>query len=308
VLTNCRDLEIRNLSLVQAPIWTLHLIGCQRVLIDGIHIRNQLDVPNCDGIDPDHCRDVEIRNCHIICGDDAIVIKTTRQAVDYGPCENISVKDCILETQDAGLKIGTETTRDIRHLTFERCQIKTSSRGIGIQLRDAGNVSDVTFRDIQFTSRYHSDPWWGRGEAISLTAMPRTAGAAVGTLSDIRFENVTGRAENSVRIEGSAQSRIKNVILDRVAVTLDRWTKYPGPVFDNRPTTAQTSLETHNTPAFCIRRADRVTLKNCRAAWGQNVPDYFSHALEARDVIALAHPDFQGTAAHPARDAAMVIS
>ncbi len=307
VFTNCSNLEFHGIHLVQAPSWTLHLIGCRHTLIDGITIRNQLNVPNCDGIDPDHCSDVEIRNCDIVCGDDAIVIKTTRQTRDFGPCERITVKDCIIETQDAGLKIGTETTRDIRDLTFERCVIKSSCRGLGIQLRDAGNISNVVFRDIQFTSRYHSDPWWGRGEALSLTAIPRSPAAAVGTLSNIRFENITGRAENSARIEGSAASRIRDVTLDNVALTLDRWTKYKGGLFDNRPTTAQTALEPHATPGFCVRHADNVALRKCRVSWGQNPPDYFSHALEAQDVTGLTHPDFTGTAAHPQRDPAIVV-
>jgi polygalacturonase len=68
-----------DVTLNQAPSWTLHLVGCEGVLVDNVKIRNQLDVPNCDGIDPDHCRDVEIRNCHIVCGDDAVVVKATRQ-------------------------------------------------------------------------------------------------------------------------------------------------------------------------------------------------------------------------------------
>lgn len=65
VLEDCADLVIRDLTFARAPHWTVHLVGCRRVLIDGLTIANQLDVPNCDGIDPDHCQDVEIRNCHI---------------------------------------------------------------------------------------------------------------------------------------------------------------------------------------------------------------------------------------------------
>jgi hypothetical protein len=62
---------------------------------------------------------VEIRNCDITCGDDAIVVKTTRQTNDYGPSANIVVRDCVLKTQDSGLKIGTETTSDIRDYAIQ---------------------------------------------------------------------------------------------------------------------------------------------------------------------------------------------
>jgi len=307
VLTACKDLEIRDITFSEAPEWGLHMIGCEGVLVDNLKVRNLLDVPNCDGIDPDHCRDVEIRNCNIICGDDAIVVKTTRQTTDYGPSANIRVKDCVIETQDSGVKIGTETTQDIHDIHFERCQIRSGSRGICIQLRDEGNVYDIDFRDITFVSRYHSDPWWGRGEAISLTAIPRTPETKVGVIRDVRIRDVRGRAENSVRVCGTAESRISNVSLENVAVTLDRWTSYPGGLFDNRPTTKYAGIEPHGNPGFSIRYADNVILKKCRVAWGDKRPDYFTNALEAQNVTKLGITQFYGEAAHPDRDEAILI-
>jgi hypothetical protein len=306
-LTACRDLRVTDITLRQAPSWSLHLIGCQAVLVDGIKIRNQLDVPNCDGIDPDHCRDVEIRNCDIVCGDDAIVIKTTRQTADFGPSYNINVHDCVMETQDSGLKIGTETAQDIHNISFRRCRIKNCCRGICIQLRDEGNVYGIDFQDIQFTSRYFSAPWWGRGEAISLTAIPRLEGGTVGAIHDVRISNVRCKSENSIRVCGSDTSRVRDVRLEKIAITLDRWTKYPGAQFDNRPTTAMKDIETHNTPGFFIRQADRVSLSDCQVAWGENCPDSFTYALEADRVTGLELSGFAGKAAHPERDAAIVM-
>ncbi len=307
-LVGCRDLEIRDFTIYQAPSWSLHMVGCERVLVDRLQIRNHLDLPNCDGIDPDHCRDVEIRNCHIVCGDDAIVIKATRQEKDYGPSSNIVVKDCVLETQDSGVKIGTETTQDIHNIRFERIQVKNCCRGICIQLRDEGNVYGIEFKDMEFTSRYFSDPWWGRGEAISLTAIPRTPQTKLGRLSDIRLSNITCRAENSVRINGTRESRIQNVSLDNVSVTLDRWTKYRGGVYDNRPTQMYPEIEEHHTPGFCIRQADHVRLNQCKVGWGHKPPQYFTHALQATDVTDLHLHQFTGEAAHPQREKAISIT
>ena len=185
VLTGCKDLEVRDITFAEAPNWGLHLLGCDGVLVDNVTVKNLLDVPNCDGIDPDHSRNVEIKNCNIACGDDGVVIKCSRQPIDYGEAANIHVHDCVIETQDAGLKIGTETTSDIHDIRFERCQIKTSSRGLCIQLRDEGNIHNIVFRDITFTSRFYGDPWWGRGEAISFTAIPRTPTVKPGTLHNV---------------------------------------------------------------------------------------------------------------------------
>lgn len=307
VLTGCRGLEVHDITFGNAPFWGLHMLGCEHVLVDGVKVRNQLDVPNCDGIDPDHCRDVEIRNCDIVCGDDAIVVKATRQAEKFGPSANIHVHDCVMETKDSGLKIGTETTDDVHDIRFERCEVKSGCRAMTIQLRDEGNVYGIEFSDIRFTTRYQAAPWWGRGEAISFTAIPRANGGQVGKIRDVRVRNATGRAENSVRIEGVAESRVENVALENVAITFDRWTQYPGGVFDNRPTSAYPALEKHATPGIHIRYADRVTVQKCKVTWGGNVPDYFSHAIEADHTSGLAISGFTGEAAHPARDAAIFV-
>ena len=97
ILTGCTNLEVRDITFGDAPFWGLHMLGCKNVLVDHVTVRNRLDVPNCDGIDPDHCQDVEIRNCDITCGDDAIVVKTTRQTNDYGPCERVTVRELMRE-------------------------------------------------------------------------------------------------------------------------------------------------------------------------------------------------------------------
>jgi len=305
VLTGCTNLEIRDLTFGDAPFWGLHLLGCKKVLVDHVTVRNRLDVPNCDGIDPDHCQDVEIRRCDITCGDDAIVIKATRQTNDFGPSANITIRDCVLRTQDSGLKIGTETTGDIHDILFERCRIVTGSRGLTIQLRDEGSVSNVVFRDIRFTACYYSDPWWGRGEAISFTAIPRTNTTRLGAIRNVLVQNVTGRAENSVRVYGAGAGHLQGVRFENVAIALDRWTRYPGGVFDNRPTKVFDPIVRHGTPGFSLVNADNVTLKDCSVRWGGNRPDYFTHALEATGVTDLRLTGFRGQAAHPERDAAV---
>ena len=299
VLTGCTNLIVRDLTFGDAPFWGLHLLGCENVLIENVTVKNRLDVPNDDGIDPDHCRNVEIRDCHVTCGDDAIVIKSTRQTNDFGDCANIRVHDCVLRTQDAGLKIGTETVGNIHNILFERCKILSSSRGLCIQLRDEGSVSNVIFRDIKFTARHFSNPWWGHGEAISFTAIPRNAQTWLGTLQDVLVENVSGQAENSVRVNGSAASRIENVRFKNVAVKFVRPTKYPGGVFDNRPTKVLPPIEPHATAGFSLRFADYITLDDCSVMWGKDLPDYFGSALEAEDTHNLRLNAFQGTAAHP---------
>lgn len=296
VLTGCTNLVVRDITFGDAPFWGLHMLGCVNVLVDNVTVDNRLDVPNDDGIDPDHCRNVEIKNCHLVCGDDAIVIKSTRQTNDFGASANIHVHDCVINTQDAGLKIGTETAGDIHDILFERCKIISSSRGLCIQLRDEGSISNVVFRDIQFVSRYHSDPWWGRGEAISFTVHPRTATTQLGKLQNVLVENVSGKAENSIRVNAAAAGHIKNIRLKNVAVKFVRWTKYPGDVYDNRPTKVLAPIEAHAADGFNLRFVDGVSLENCSV----NCADGFGKVIAAENVSGLKIFNFIGdSSAHP---------
>jgi hypothetical protein len=289
VLTACSNLVVRDITFGDAPFWGLHMLGCQNVVVDNVTVKNRLDVPNDDGIDPDHCRKVEIKNCHLTCGDDAIVLKSTRQTndFDFGDCADIHVHDCVIRTQDAGLKIGTETVGNIHDILFERCRIDSSSRGLCIQLRDEGEISNVRFTDITFVSRYHSAPWWGRGEAISFTAIPRTPATKLGKLHDITVQNVSGRAENSIRVDGIGASRIANVTFTNVAVKFARWTKYPGDVYDNRPTKVLAPLEPHLLDGFNFRYADNILLQNCTLRWQRDGLHGFNDGIHTEDVLGL---------------------
>jgi Glycosyl hydrolases family 28 len=307
-LIRATDLEVTGISFGHSPNWGLHMLGCERVLVDGIRIRNFLDVPNCDGMDPDRCRDVEIRNCDIVCADDGIVVKASEQTEDYGPTRNIVVRDCVVTTRDSGLKIGTETFGDISKILFERCRVLSGGRGPTITHRQPGNIEDVEFRDIEVTAEHHAARWWGWGEAISITAWPRVAGGKVGSLRNIRLRNIHGRAENSVRINGQKDQPIEDVLLDHVDVTIDRWTKYPGGRFDNRPTMAGVEgLEVHGTPVFSLRNAKSVTVKDCTSRWGDNRQEYFTNALQAENVQGLKIEHFTGEAAFPATQKAIEV-
>ncbi|MBB5059325.1 hypothetical protein HDF16_004048 [Granulicella aggregans] len=313
-LIGCKGLEISGISFGHSPEWGLHTLGCEHVLVDGVRVRNYLDVPNCDGMDPDRCRDMEIKNCDLVCADDGIVIKTSQQTgdEDYGVSHNITVSDCSVVCRDSGLKIGTETFGDISKILFERCRIVSGGRGPTITHRQPGNIENVEFRDIDFLAQHHAARWWGWGEAASVTVWPRIKDGKTGSLSNVRFKNVRGVAENSFRIDANPEQPVKNVLLEDCSVEIDRWTQYPGGMFDNRPTRADDpmhepgGLEKHDTPAFFLRNVQGAVLRNCSASWGVHHADYFSYALEAEHVTGLKLENFKGKSARPGLPATLI--
>lgn len=310
---DCTNVTFRETTFRDSANWCMNLCGCENVLITGIRILNDTALPNCDGIDPDHCRNVMISDCYIEAGDDCIVIKNRREHPDGGPCENITVTNCVLMSTSTAIKIGTESEDDFRNITFSNCVIRSSNRGLSIQLRDFGNVENILFSDCIVETRYFNPTWWGRAEPIYVTAIHRADGTKLGRVKNVRFRNILCRSENGVFIAGSEDSPIEGLVLDGVRVEIDKWSKWPGGVQDRRPCMQDDSnfsidwrkdqgLVEHATPGVYMEHTDGALLRNIEIAWGENTQDYWSHAIEAHNAPGLRLENFTGSAARPDLD------
>jgi len=60
----CKNVVIQDqdITLKGSESWTLHLLGCDEVLVSGIKIRNPMHGPNTDGIDLQACTNIKISN------------------------------------------------------------------------------------------------------------------------------------------------------------------------------------------------------------------------------------------------------
>jgi polygalacturonase len=168
-----KNIRIHDLKIGNAAYWTIHLIGCDDVVISGLTLLNSLKVRNSDGIDLDHSRNVRISDCYIESGDDCICLKNRREYEEFGNCENITVTNCTMTSRSCAIKIGSENMDTIRQVLFNNFIIKNSNRGVGIQNRDEGVVSDVIFSNMIIEGHLFSDVWWGKAEPIYITAYRR---------------------------------------------------------------------------------------------------------------------------------------
>lgn len=235
-LENVSHLTVRDVTLANSGFWTVHLVGCQDVLIDGIRILNNLRMANCDGIDPDHCRNVRIANCHIECADDCIVFKNTAAAMQFGPCENITVTNCTLISTSAAIKFGSESEDVFRNILVENCCISRSNRGISLQLRDKGSIENVAFHNITIDTRlFHKDMFWGQAEPVAITVLRRKEDTAVGSIRNIRFSNLFCTAENGILIYSERPDAVSGISFDHVTLNLRNKTHHEKGFHDLRP-------------------------------------------------------------------------
>ena len=251
-LTNVRNLTIRDVTIKEGAYWTVHLIGCEEAVIDGINLLNNLKIRNGDGIDLDHSKNVRIANCHITSGDDCICLKNRREFEQYGSCHDIVVTNCVMSSRSCAIKIGSENMDSIYNVMFDNCIITGSNRGLGIQNRDEGTVTDVVFSNIQLDCRLWSDVWWGKAEPIYVTSYPRANGnhkdanwrfpkgqieGRCGEVSRIYFNNITATSENGCFVGGDVPGKVKDIYFNNVRVKLiSRLSPLPSYlIFDKRP-------------------------------------------------------------------------
>ena len=330
----CKNVTFRDITLTDSAWWTVHLVGCEDVLVTGIRIENDLKMPNCDGIDPDHCRNVRISDCKIRCADDCIVMKNTFQYKDLGPCENITITNCNMICTATAVKIGTESVSDFRNITVTGCTIENSSKGLGIQLRDQGNVENVIFTCSTIQTRLFDKPYWGKAEPIHISATHRfpvssnDAGPEwnkenkLGTVRNIICSDIICESENGIFIYGENQSNVENISLNNINLSIEKWTKWPGGLFDLRPCAvmAKTAGDVsrghqikdesikqvfqHPWSAIYLQNASGIGIDKVSVKWDDQMPDYYHHALQAKNIQPLKLQNFKGKSpsTHPAID------
>lgn len=307
------NIRIKDLHIGNAAYWTVHLVGCNDVVISGITLINSLKVRNSDGIDLDHSRNVRISDCYIESGDDCICLKNRREYDEFGSCENITVSNCTMTSRSCAIKIGSENMDTIRQVVFNNCIIKKSNRGIGIQNRDEGVVSDVIFSNMIIEGQLFSDVWWGKAEPIYVTAFRRAKinhkdanwrfpkGATegrVGAVKNIYFSNIKCASENGVFVSGESIDKISDIYFDQVDITINKSTSIPGGVYDRRPSDVEGFVK-GRTSGFYIDGVKGISIRNCSVQWGANRPDYFGHVFESTNAVDLNIVNLSGQSAFP---------
>ena len=88
---DCRNVHVHDLTLRDSACWMENYFNCDNVLLERITVRNQANYNN-DGIDIDGCRNVIIRGCDVISGDDALCFKGASER----NTERVLVENCSL--------------------------------------------------------------------------------------------------------------------------------------------------------------------------------------------------------------------
>ena len=132
---DCKNVLIEGIRMVGAPFWSIHLLYSQNVVVHGVSLETYPGAFT-GGIYIDSSRDVRVSDCYLDNGDDAITLKSGKDADGLRvnrPTENVAIANCIIHRGSGGIVIGSETSGGIRNVTVSNVVCQGTQAGINIK-------------------------------------------------------------------------------------------------------------------------------------------------------------------------------
>jgi polygalacturonase len=236
--------------------------------VDGVTILNGY----ADGIDPDSSRYVRIANCFIDCWDDAICPKASMALGKRRSTEHLVVTNCVISTNCANFKLGTESGGDFKNISFSNSVMlkrvgneRGAVSGISLESVDGSNIDGVVVSNI--TMQDAGTPIFirlgNRGRGMS-PAIP-------GTAANISISNVIAtRGAMASSVTGLNGHPVRAVTLDNINISMigggEAFNGLNVPEVENKYPEA--TMFGH-LPAYALyaRHVEGLTLRNIKTRW-----------------------------------------
>jgi len=201
-LKNCRNVLLRDFSVLQGGHFCLLATGVDNMTIDNL----TLDT-NRDGLDIDCCHNVRVSNCTVNSPwDDGICPKSSYALGHARTTENLTITNCYLSgSYEVGtvidgtfkkyppdfhvprtgrIKFGTESNGGFKNITVSNC-VFDGCNGIALESVDGALLEDVTFTGLTMRDISHAPIFLRLGRR-----MRGPAGVPVGTLRRVILSNI----------------------------------------------------------------------------------------------------------------------
>ena len=162
---NSKNVLIEGIHIVGSSMWTLHILYSENVVIRNVIVETYPG-HNTDGVDIDSSRDVRISDSYFSTGDDAICLKSGKDADGRRvnrPTENIAITNNTIQRGHGAVVLGSETAGSIRNVVASNIISQHTDKGVRIKsTRGRGGVVE----NIRFDNWIIEDPG---GAAIEIT-------------------------------------------------------------------------------------------------------------------------------------------
>lgn len=240
VITNCKYILLEGVTFQNSPAWCLHPLMSQHLTVRGITVKNPWYAQNGDGIDVESCSNVLIENSVFDVGDDALCIKSGRDAAGRAramPTENVIIRGCTVYASHGGFVIGSEMSGGARNIYVSNCTFVGADIGLRFKTtRGRGGlvenifINDIYMKDIPgeailFDMYYMArDPVPLAGEKRELPKVEfRTVDETTPSFRNFHISNVyCNGARKGIFIRGLPEMHVKDIVLENMVLQADK--------------------------------------------------------------------------------------
>ncbi|ATC64547.1 glycoside hydrolase [Nibricoccus aquaticus] len=156
-LTNCKHILLDGPTFQNSPGWCVHPLMCDQLIVRNVTIRNPWFAQNGDGLDLESCSNVIVENSSFDVGDDAICLKSGRDAEGRArgrPTENVIVRHCIVYHGHGGFVVGSEMSGGVRRIHVT--DVTFIGTDVGLRFKSTrgrgGVVEDILIERVRMTN------------------------------------------------------------------------------------------------------------------------------------------------------------
>ena len=228
-LRRCTRVLLDGPTFQNSPAWNLHPWASEHVTIRNVSVRNPWFSQNGDGLDVESCRHVVVEKSVFDVGDDAICLKSGKDAEgrELGlPSEYITIRECTVYHGHGGFVIGSEMSGGVRHVRVSDCTFIGTDIGLRFKsARGRGGVvediqieriymKDIIMEAISFSFFYANQEGSARGSDLSQEISEETP-----VFRDIRISDVVcAGADTALLISGLPELPLDGVVIERYHV------------------------------------------------------------------------------------------
>jgi polygalacturonase len=249
VVYKSKNVLLKDFTIKRSGFWTVTMTYSNRVHVDGLIIRNNIDGygPSSDGINTDSSRDILVENCDIDCNDDNLCIKAGMNADGLRvnrPSENIVYRNCITRSGHGVIVLGSDTAGGIRNV--EAYGLEGIGTKIGIRFKGAkirgGVMENIWFHDIKMknvTNPFHFELNWypefsypkipdnipeeeipDRWRTMTQPVIPAEKG--IPEYKNLKFSNIDVKnAKQAFYVNAYPEKPMRNLIWENITIEAD---------------------------------------------------------------------------------------
>lgn len=151
-LNHCENITVQGLTIQNSPAWNLHPYFSNHTRWIDMQVLNPKVSPNTDGMDPESVDGLEVVGVYFSLGDDCIAIKSGKFYMGHKyktASQNINIRQCYMRHGHGSVTLGSEMAAGVKHMTVRDCIFEDTDRGLRVKTR-RGRGNDAVIDDIIF--------------------------------------------------------------------------------------------------------------------------------------------------------------